>query len=64
MVGRNHKIFSVEEAAATIVYECMLKGKSCGWSGDDDLWKVRDICEKHNVIYVSDWFGEFAMKNN
>ena len=57
--------FGVDESVSMIIRDIIKNGKSIGWSGRtaDCLEKVQEKCAKFNVVYVNDFYGEWAMKS-
>lgn len=57
MVIRHYLDYGVEKSASIIVSECILKGKSSGWAGNQEVEDVKRICALYNVFYVCDFHG-------
>lgn len=54
---------SVNECAADIARECVLKGESKGWCGSlEDLKELEKILTLFNIVYVDDICGTWAVK--
>ena len=56
---KHYENYGVKDAAAKIVAECILYGKSEGWCGGTEFDKVQEICNQYNVYYVNDYFGRW-----
>lgn len=60
MAIRRYDNYSIKDAAATIVAECIRDGKSDGWCGNNpEFDAVEKICNQYNVFYVNDYFGRW-----
>ena len=53
---------SMKECAADIARDCILKGKSDGWSGKlEDLETLSSILKPYNILYVDDFHGTWEL---
>lgn len=52
-----------QDAAAAIVSECIRRGTSNGWAGNEEFYEVEKICNKFNVYYTCDFTGEWSVRN-
>jgi len=66
MANRSYSNYSsMRDCAAEIVRDCILYGRSDGWSGSlEDLEKLEEICGRFNVIYADDFRGSWEPKAN
>jgi hypothetical protein len=54
---------TVQELAARIAKDVILKGKSEGWAGEStDKDNVAALLKDFNIHYVDDFFGTWAFK--
>lgn len=52
----------IRECAAEIAKQCVLEGKSGGWSGnEEDFEAVSNILNSLNIVYVDDFYGIWRM---
>jgi hypothetical protein len=62
MVVRHYDDYGARESAAMIISECVRRGESDGWAGNDpEFSEVVKICGDFNVFYVNDWFGTWQL---
>lgn len=61
MAIRKVSTYGVRESAKIILTECLDKGNSVGWAGNEEFLELEWLCAKFNIYMVNDFNGEFKL---